>query len=368
LYKKAVSYTVKNVTIKLDSHTYSISIAEGVLPGIGAACKASGLGGQAAVVTNPVVASLYADTVVCSLQEAGYRPVLIEIPDGEEFKNSTTLNTVYDRLIEAGLDRSCFVVALGGGVVGDLAGFAAATFLRGIPFVQVPTTLLAQVDSSVGGKTGIDHPLGKNLIGAFHQPQLVLSDISTLKTLSERHYLAGLAEVVKYGAVLDAGLFTLLEDGVDRLLQRDPVLLEQVVARCCEIKAWVVEQDEREAGLRAVLNYGHTLGHAFETLSGYKNLVHGEAVAIGMVQAAFLSQREGYCSDNDQKRIRLLLQQLKLPVDAPVVSEVNLVNALAKDKKNRSGTLQYICNRGIGSYAIHQFTPAQLAEACYSGR
>jgi 3-dehydroquinate synthase len=360
--------TVKNVTIQLVSHSYTIAIAEGLLPGIGAACKTVGLVGRAAVVTNPTVAAFYADTVVNSLQESGYRPVLVEIPDGEEFKNSITLNTVYDQLIEAGLDRSCFLVALGGGVVGDLAGFAAATFLRGIPFVQVPTTLLAQVDSSVGGKTGIDHPLGKNLIGAFYQPQLVLSDISALHTLSERHYLAGLAEVVKYGAVLDTELFMQLEAGVDRLLRRDPLLLEQVVARCCEIKAWVVEQDERESGLRAVLNYGHTLGHAYETLSGYRDLVHGEAVAIGMAKAAFLSQREGHCSKQDAERINLLLQQLKLPVEAPEVSQDELVNALSKDKKNRSGTLQYICNRGIGSYAFYQCTPVQLAEACHSGR
>jgi len=269
---------VKTISVQLDSHRYGIDIGEGLLSGVGAACKAAALAGRAAVVSNPTVAPLYADLVTGSLQDAGFSPVMIEIPDGEEFKTSTTLNSIYDRLIEAGLDRRSFIVALGGGVVGDLAGFAAATFLRGIPFVQLPTTLLAQVDSSVGGKTGIDHPLGKNLIGAFYQPHLVLSDISTLNTLSERHYLAGLAEVIKYGAVLDADLFALLETEVDGLLRRDPVLLGQVVARCCEIKAWVVEQDEREAGLRAVLNYGHTLGHAFETLSGYRDLVHGEAV------------------------------------------------------------------------------------------
>lgn len=359
---------MKTITIQLDSHSYDIGIGEGLLPGIGAACKAVGLAGVAAVVSNPTVAPLYADQVVSSLQEAGFSPVTIEIPDGEEYKTSATLNGVYDRLIEAGLDRRSFIVALGGGVVGDLAGFAAATFLRGIPFVQVPTTLLAQVDSSVGGKTGIDHPLGKNLIGAFYQPHLVLADVSTLKTLSDRHYRAGLAEVIKYGVVLDAELFTLLETKIDGLLKRDPQLLGRVIARCCEIKAWVVEQDEREGGLRAVLNYGHTLGHAFETLSGYRDLVHGEAVAIGMIQAAVLSQREGYCTTSDVERITTLIQLLGLPTEAPVVSVEDLVRSLAKDKKNRSGTLQFICNQGIGSYAFHQFTPAQLAEACCSGR
>jgi 3-dehydroquinate synthase len=359
---------VKTISVQLDSHRYGIDIGEGLLSGVGAACKAAALAGRAAVVSNPTVAPLYADLVTGSLQDAGFSPVMIEIPDGEEFKTSTTLNSIYDRLIEAGLDRRSFIVALGGGVVGDLAGFAAATFLRGIPFVQLPTTLLAQVDSSVGGKTGIDHPLGKNLIGAFYQPHLVLSDVSTLNTLSERHYLAGLAEVIKYGAVLDADLFALLETEADGLLRRDPVLLGQVVARCCEIKAWVVEQDEREAGLRAVLNYGHTLGHAFETLSGYRDLVHGEAVAIGMVQAALLSRLEGYCSSDDVERIVSLIQRLGLPVTAPEVAQDDLVSALSRDKKNRSGTLQYICNRGIGSHAMHQFTPAQLAEACCKGR
>lgn len=359
---------MKTITIQLDSHAYDIIIGEGLLSGIGAACKTVGLGGVAAVVTNPTVAPLYAAAVCDSLRGAGFQTVQIEIPDGEEFKTAETLNSVYDQLLVAGLDRRSFIVALGGGVVGDLSGFAAATFLRGIPFVQVPTTLLAQVDSSVGGKTGIDHPLGKNLIGAFYQPQLVVSDVSTLKTLTERHYRAGLAEVVKYGAVLDADLFGLLEAEVERLLQRDPELLGRVVARCCEIKAWVVEQDEKESGLRAVLNYGHTLGHAFETLSGYRDLVHGEAVAIGMVKAAQLSLREGYCSGQDVERITILLQRLGLPITAPEAAYDELVSALSKDKKNRSGTLQYICNSGIGGYAMHQFTPAQLAEACCSGR
>lgn len=359
---------MKTITINLASHCYAIAIGEGLIKGVGAACKAAGLEGSGAVITNPTVAALYADQVVCSLQDAGFTPVVIEIPDGEEFKTSATLQTVYDRLIESGFDRHSFIVALGGGVVGDLAGFAAATFLRGIPFVQIPTTLLAQVDSSVGGKTGIDHPQGKNLIGAFYQPQMVISDVGTLKTLTERHYLAGLAEVVKYGAVLDAALFELLEAEVEGLLQRDTVLLGHIVTRCCEIKAWVVEQDEREAGLRAVLNYGHTLGHAFETLSGYRELVHGEAVAIGMVQAAYLSQREGFCSEQDAQRVVQLLQRLGLPTEAPLVALDDLIGALAKDKKNRSGTLQFVCNRGIGSYSFHKVTPAVLAETCCAGR
>lgn len=359
---------MKTLTITLDTHSYPIQIGTDLLSGIGAAVTAVGLSGHAAIVSNPTVAPLYADAVASSLQLSGFKTTLIEIPDGEEFKTSATLNLVYDRLIESGVDRKSFVVALGGGVVGDLAGFASATFLRGIPFVQVPTTLLAQVDSSVGGKTGIDHPLGKNLIGAFYQPHLVLSDMAVLKTLDERHYRAGLGEVVKYGVVLDADLFSLLELSVDLLLKRDLELLAQVVCRCCELKAHVVEQDEKESGLRAVLNYGHTLGHAFETLSGYRDLVHGEAVSIGMVMAVQLSYQAGYCSEEDVQRVVRLLEQLGLPTAVPQVDRNDLIAALGKDKKNRSGTLQFICNRGIGYHQFHQFTPTQLVDACYSGR
>ena len=356
------------ITIQLDSRKYDIRIGSSLLAGIGVACKETGLAGRAAIVTNPTVAPLYAGAVTTSLAAAGFSPVVIEIPDGEEYKTSATLELVYDRLLEAGLDRRSFIVALGGGVVGDLAGFAAATFLRGIPFVQVPTTLLAQVDSSVGGKTGIDHPRGKNLIGAFYQPQLVLADLDTLRTLSERHYRAGLAEVVKYGAVLDAVLFELLESAADRLLERDPELLGEVVACCCRIKAWVVEQDEREAGLRAVLNYGHTLGHAFETLGGYRDLVHGEAVAMGMACAADISSRFSFCTTEDRDRIVSLLQRLGLPVDPPEIDPTLLAAALSSDKKNRSGTLSYICNRGIGGHAVQEITPVELAAACNAGR
>lgn len=359
---------MKTVTVQLDSHTYAITIGEALLDGIGDACFRAGLSGRAAVISNPTVAPLYAACVLDSLSAGGYSPVLIEIPDGEEHKNASTLNLVYDRLIDAGLDRRSFLVALGGGVVGDLAGYAAATYLRGIPFVQVPTTLLAQVDSSVGGKTGIDHPLGKNLIGAFHQPHLVVTDVATLQTLPDRHYRAGLAEVVKYGAVLDAGLFVLLESEADGLLNRVPALLEEVIARCCELKAQVVSLDERESGVRAVLNYGHTLGHAFETLSGYTELVHGEAVAIGMVLAARFSERAGYCTSGDVKRIETLLQRLGLPTAVPQVAAEALVEALGRDKKNRAGLLQYVCNRGVGAHEFHQVSPAELVETCGAGR
>jgi 3-dehydroquinate synthase len=287
---------------------------------------------------------------------------MIEIPDGEEFKNAATLNGVYDGLIEAGLDRNSFIVALGGGVVGDLAGFAAATYLRGIPFVQVPTTLLAQVDSSVGGKTAIDHPRGKNLIGAFYQPRLVLIDVETLATLPVREFRAGLAEVVKYGVALDYTFFQYLEQNAAGIVAMEQGHLVQVIHRSCQLKARVVELDEKEDGLRAVLNYGHTLGHALETLAGYRELVHGEAVAMGMVLAAHISQTLGFCSEEDGARIAALLRRFGLAQALPVIDRNRLIDALTKDKKSRSGLISFICNRGIGSYAVEKLLPDQLLD------
>ncbi len=352
---------MKLVSVGLGSNSYNIKTGAGILGDLGAACRDLGLSGRPAVVTNPTVAGLYYGAVASSLCAAGYDPFFVEIPDGEQYKNSTTLNLVYDRLIEGGIDRSCFIVALGGGVVGDMAGFAAATFLRGIPFVQVPTTLLAQVDSSVGGKTGIDHPRGKNLIGAFYQPRFVLADVSVLHTLSDREYRAGLAEVVKYGVVLDRPFFEYLEGVVPALDARDSSVLEYLVARCCELKGYVVEQDEKESGLRAVLNYGHTIGHAFEAASGYSAMVHGEAVAIGMAKAAELSKREGLCTESDMKRITDLLVKLSLPVVPPPVSAEEIECLIANDKKSRSGVVSYICNKGIGSHEVRMFAPSELA-------
>ncbi len=284
----------------------------------------------------------------------------IEIPDGEEYKNSTTLNQLYDDLLAAGVDRSSFVVALGGGVVGDVAGYAAATWLRGIPFVQVPTTLLAQVDSSVGGKTGIDHPKGKNLIGAFYQPRLVLIDVATLATLDQRQFRAGLAEVIKYGVVIDRPFFEFVEANSAAILAMEPDVLIEVIHRSCQLKAQVVELDEKEAGLRAILNYGHTLGHAFEALSGYRGLVHGEAVAIGMVLAARISAAEGLCRQDDVLRICALIARCGLPIGIPHYDRQLLLNAIAADKKSKSGSITFICNQGIGKYAMSHHTPEEL--------
>lgn len=348
------------LTVNLGANSYDILIDRGNLTSIGRRCADEGLTGRVAVITNPTVAALYGDQVRQSLSDVGNAVSMIQIPDGEEYKNSATLNSVYDGLIDADLDRNSFIVALGGGVVGDLAGFAAATYMRGIPFVQVPTTLLAQVDSSVGGKTAIDHPRGKNLVGAFFQPRLVLIDVETLTTLPEREFRAGLAEVAKYGVALDYTFFDYLEQHVASVLAMDRECLIQVVHRCCQLKANVVELDERETGLRAVLNYGHTLGHALETLAGYRQLVHGEAVGIGMMLAARISVALGHCSAAEGVRITALLTSFGLRLTPPAVERPRLLDALSKDKKGRNGTLSFICNQGIGSYVVEKFTPEQL--------
>ena len=346
--------------VNLGENSYRILIDSGSLPQLGQHCREAGLCGSAALITNTTVSALYGQVARSSLEQAGNSVVMIEIPDGEEFKNAATLNSVYDALIEGGIDRKSFIVALGGGVVGDLAGFAAATYLRGIPFVQVPTTLLSQVDSSVGGKTAIDHPRGKNLIGAFYQPKLVLIDTDTLKTLPEREYRAGMAEVVKYGVVFDSSFFRFLENSVDAIMNLENNQLQHVILRCCQLKATVVEQDEKESGLRAILNYGHTLGHAIETAAGYGELVHGEAVAIGMALAARISQKHGYCSAEDVDRIGGLLTVFGLSLAPPAICHDHLLAALVTDKKSRGGAICFICNRGIGGYVVEKHSVEDL--------
>ena len=351
---------MSSLTVSLGENSYDVLIESGSLTSLGHKCTALSLCGQVAVITNPTVFALYGQIVVQSLENVGNQVTVITIQDGEEYKNTDTLNQVYDRLIEAGLDRTSFIVALGGGVVGDLAGFAAATYLRGVPFVQVPTTLLAQVDSSVGGKTAIDHVRGKNLIGAFYQPKLVLIDVETLSSLPEREFRAGMAEVIKYGVAVDFSFFNFLEDNRAAIQAMDREQLIKVIYRCCETKAQLVELDEKEAGLRAVLNYGHTLGHALETLAGYKELVHGEAIAIGMALAVRISIGLGYCSPEDGDRIIALIKNFGLPVTPPPVERHKLLEALCKDKKVRNGAVTFICNSGIGNYVEKKLSPEQL--------
>jgi 3-dehydroquinate synthase len=357
--------TVELIRVALGERSYDITLGAGTLDGIGQLCRELGLSGTAGVISNTTVAPLYYERVRASLQAAGYRVILVRLPDGEKYKNSATLNLIYDGLVDASLDRGSFLLALGGGVIGDMAGFAAASYLRGIPFVQLPTTLLSQVDSSVGGKTGINHPRGKNLIGAFYQPRAVLIDVETLDTLPEREYRSGLGEIVKYGAVLDSEFFAFLEQNAGRLLARDKEALIHAVGRSCAIKAALVQQDEREGGVRAVLNYGHTLGHAVETLTGYKEYLHGEAVAIGMVQAARVSQHHGFCSAADLQRIEALVQLLGLPAELPPFPRQAYAEALSHDKKVRDSGLLFICNVGIGAYRMERLKDlAALLEIC----
>lgn len=348
------------LTVNLAEHSYDILIGSGLLTSLGQRCADVGLSSRVALITNPTVNAIYGGIATEALEKSGFAVTVVEIPDGEEYKNAATLSGVYDALIEAGLDRRSFIVALGGGVAGDLAGFAAATYLRGIPFVQVPTTLLAQVDSSVGGKTAIDHPRGKNLIGAFYQPRLVLIDVETLSTLPDREFRAGLAEVIKYGVAIDLPFFEYLEQHAERILAKDPACLETLIRRCCGIKARVVELDEKESGLRAVLNYGHTIGHAFETVAGYRELVHGEAIALGMVLAARISAALGHCSAADVQRITALITRFGLRTEPPKAERIRLQEAIVTDKKSRNGTISFICNQGIGAFAVEQLLPDKM--------
>jgi 3-dehydroquinate synthase len=330
----------RDVNVDLGDRSYPIHIGSGILETLGGACKTAGLKGKCLIVTDEKVAPLYADRVFHSLEKAGFKPVLEVLPAGEPTKSQAQLMNLYSKAAAHHLDRKCFMVALGGGVIGDLTGFAAASWLRGIRFVQVPTSLLAMVDSSVGGKTGINIPEGKNLVGAFHQPELVLIDLDTLKTLPPRELAAGMAEVVKYGIIWDAELF--------RVLEKKPEMDAGLIARCCEIKAEVVGQDEREGGLRGILNFGHTAAHAIENVAGYGEFLHGEAVAIGMVYAAHLSVALKGFSVGESARIEKLLAGLSLPVGAPKLPWKDIRAAMAVDKKTVGGLLKFVLADRIG--------------------
>jgi 3-dehydroquinate synthase len=317
--------------------------------------------GRAALVTSEVVGALYLEPVVAALAAAGIEAEPIVLPDGEQHKNWQVLNTVFDHLIARRCDRRTPVIALGGGVIGDMAGFAAATWQRGVPFVQIPTTLLAQVDSSVGGKTAINHPQGKNMIGAFHQPSLVLADTALLDTLPDRELSAGLAEVIKYGLIRDTGFLDWLEASMARLLARDPAALAHAVRRSCEHKAEVVAADEREAGLRETLNLGHTFGHAIETGVGYGEWLHGEAVAAGTVLAATMSARLGWLDESEVGRVRRLFALARLPVEPPVMPAARWLDLMGHDKKVRGGRIRLVLLKGLGNALTSgDYDPAAL--------
>ena len=337
--------TPRTITVELGERSYPIVIGSGLLGGdfdLGEYLA----GGDCLIVSNETVAPLYLDALQANL--FGKSIETMELPDGEAFKTLETMSGVLDKLVSSGANRDTTLIALGGGVVGDITGFAAACYMRGVAFVQVPTTLLAQVDSSVGGKTGVNHALGKNLIGAFHQPRVVLIDTATLDTLPDRELSAGIAEIVKAGAIADAGFLAWLENNMAALLARDPDAMAHAVRRSCEIKAEVVAEDEREAGRRAILNFGHTFGHAIEHCLGYGEWLHGEAVAAGMVMAARLSELD----QADVERLRALLRAANLPVEPPAVGSQAMLDAMGMDKKVLDKQLRFVVLDKLGRAAI----------------
>jgi 3-dehydroquinate synthase len=356
---------MQTLSVALGERSYPIHIGTGLLDrtDLVLPCLAQK---KVAIVTNTNVAPLFMERLAGALGRGGVEVVRIVVADGEEHKDWRTLNTIFDALLEQRCGRDCTLLALGGGVIGDLTGFAAATYQRGVQYIQVPTTLLAQVDSSVGGKTAINHPLGKNMIGAFHQPRLVLADLDTLKTLPERELRAGLAEVIKHGLIRDAAFFGWLEANLDRLLARDPDALGHAVMRSVAIKAEIVGKDERERGLRQLLNFGHTFGHAIETGLGYGVWLHGEAVAAGMAMAADLSRELGSLSEADAGRIGSLLERAGLPVAASGIDPKRMRQLMSIDKKAREGRIHFVLLERLGAATLRADVPAAAIERTLS--
>lgn len=350
---------MQTLSVELGDRSYPIHIGSGllsqtdlILPHL--AQK------RAVIVTNTTVAPLYLDRLMAALQPAGVEVSPVVLPDGEAYKNWETLNLIFDALLTQRAERKTTLIALGGGVIGDMTGFAAASYQRGVPFIQIPTTLLSQVDSSVGGKTGINHPLGKNMIGAFYQPQLVLADTDTLKTLPPRELSAGLAEVIKYGLIWDADFLAWLEANMDKLRALDPAAITHAIYRSCEIKAQVVGEDEREGGIRAILNLGHTFGHAIETGMGYGNWLHGEAVGAGMVLAVETSQRLGWLTEADVARTRALIRAAGLPDVAPDLGVDTWLDYMGHDKKVEGGKMRFVLLKRLGEAVITADVPTDV--------
>lgn len=355
--------------VGLGDRSYDIVIGGGLL-GDKAGRLIAKLGGRALVVSNRRVYSLYGGKLTEGLEKAGVKWSKTLLPDGEKSKTMKSVGALHDALVDGKYDRDSLVIALGGGVIGDAAGFAAATYMRGVRFAQVPTTLLAQVDSSVGGKTGVNHPKGKNLIGSFHQPSLVIADVDTLATLPKKEVLGGVAEIVKYGCIADSKFFGWLEKNMESLINLDPDVTARAVGVSCRIKARVVESDERETGLRAILNFGHTVGHAVEAVTGYTRYIHGHAVAIGMATAAELSAIKGTLSEKDRDRVAGLIRSSGLPVTLPKdIGLSAIIGAMEMDKKAKSGSIRFVLLHGIGDCQMHaDVTREEIAEALMRNR
>lgn len=358
---------MRTVSVSLGERSYPIHVGSGLLrnPELIVPLLPQK---RAAIITNTTIALLYLGPFSAMLQTAGVDVVPVVLPDGEDHKTWQTLNLIFDELIARRCERRTTLIGLGGGVIGDMAGFAAATWQRGAPFMQVPTTLLAQVDSSVGGKTAINHPLGKNMIGAFYQPRVVVTDLDVLATLPDRELKAGLAEVIKHGLIRDAGFFEWLEANIEKLLARDASALEHAVVRCCEIKAEVVAMDEREEDVRAWLNFGHTFGHAIESGLGFGTWLHGEAIAAGMMIAAELSLRLGKLGTGDVERVERLLVRAGLPVQGPGFPFSRYLELMSVDKKARDGALRFILLDGLGKAIVANDIPVETVSAALRRR
>jgi 3-dehydroquinate synthase len=342
---------MERVTVNLRDRSYPIYIGANILSEAGTLARPFDLSGRGTLITNPVVGQLYGQRVLSSFEGTGVALSLLEVPDGEEFKTLHTAADLYDKLLPLGLDRRSPVVALGGGVIGDLAGYVAATFMRGLPLIQIPTSLLAQVDSSVGGKVGVNLPQAKNMVGAFYQPLFVLSDVSLLSTLPTPEFRAGLAEVVKYGVIADRPFFEWLEENMTAILEGQEEALTHVVRTSCRIKAAIVEQDEKDEGIRGVLNFGHTVGHALEAATGYGVFRHGEAVAVGMVAAARISSQAGLCTEEVPRRLQALLQRIGLPTALDIKPDI-LLDAIGYDKKIRNNMSYFVLTKNLGSATV----------------
>ncbi len=348
------------VIVGLGERSYHIHVGQGVLDHVGEYARHSGFESPVPIITDNQVEKLYSTKVKHSLEKSGFKTKILSFSAGETSKNLQTVSNLYDGLVTLKPERKSGIIALGGGVPGDIAGFVAATYLRGIPFIQVPTTLLAQVDSSVGGKVGIDHAGGKNLIGAFHQPSAVLIDTNTLKTLDDRQLKAGLAEIIKHGVIADVGLFSRIEQELDKLLAVDDDVYREIIPWNCQIKAYVVEQDEREQGLRAILNFGHTIGHAIESLTSYGRYLHGEAVAIGMLVESLLGEKLGITPPEVIERLKDLLIRAGYDLTKPELLSGQLLGSMARDKKVQYGKLRFVLPTEIGKVVIKSVQELQL--------
>ena len=345
---------MEKVRVELGDRSYNIFLSSGNMEEIGNRAAKFGFSNRMALISNPAVYNLYGETVSRALKDSGFDILEVLIPDGEEYKSLESTEKIYAALLKAKLDRKSALIALGGGVIGDITGFAASTYMRGVDFIQIPTTLLAQVDSSVGGKTGVNHPLGKNMIGSFWQPRLVWIDTATLKTLPRREFLSGLGEVIKYGVIWDEEFFSYLEANRVKILNLDASALAYVIRRSCEIKAEVVSKDERESGLRAILNYGHTIGHAIETVTGYRKYLHGEAVSIGMYLEAKLSLQLGFIGTEEVSRIKALIDSFGLPSAMPdEIPMDDLLDSMQIDKKTVAGKMHFVLPEKIGKVQIY---------------